>query len=281
MTGDGWRRLLRHSHALALKWLARAARLDFRGARVGLNRLLVPLDPWRFWELGRVAEEPFSGACLDVSSPKLLPSLLRSEGKGRWRAIDRFDLEIHRWKHVDPRLPLAVCDALRLPFADRTFDHALTISVLEHIPGDGDARALNELFRVLKPGGILHLTTNVAREARTLHAAAPVWGAAERDAEGRVFFERHYSPAGIERLLTDSWERLAEEWVVERRGWIHDAFTRFRPVSYLGGPLLRFLCPRNFVVAASPSILPPRRHGVLYLKLRKPPGAAAIIPPGR
>ena len=281
MTGDGWRRLVRHSYALGLTWLARLPRDGWKGARVGLNRLLVPLDPWRYWELGRVAEESFSGRCLDVSSPKLLPSLLQKEGKSRWLAIDRFDLEIHRWKHVDPRLPLGVCDALRLPFADHAFDNALTISVVEHIPGDGDARALRELFRVLKPGGTLHLTTNVARESRTLYSESPSWGAARPGQNGRHFFERHYSPSEITRLLEDPWERLSEEWVVERRGWIHDAFTRFRPVSYLVGPFLGFLCPQNFTVAASPAILPPNRHGVLYLKLRKPPDIRSVNPRGR
>jgi SAM-dependent methyltransferase len=281
LTGDGWRRLVRRSYGLGLRWLVRGTHTRWRGARVGLNRLLVPLDPWRFWELGRVAEESFSGTCLDVSSPKLLPSLLQSEGKGRWHAIDRFDLEIHRWKHIDPMLSLEVCDARRLPFADQSFDHALTISVLEHIPGDGDKRALRELFRVLRPGGILHLTTNVASKPRTLYCEEPVWGAASAEPDGRIFFERHYSPAEITRLLQDPWERLAEEWAIERKGWIHDLFTGFRPLSYLAGGLLRFLCPGNFVVAATPAILPPRRHGVLYLKLRKPTTVPSITLPGR
>lgn len=270
MTGEGWRRLVRHSYGIGLAWLMKAPRSGWRGARVGFNRLIVPLDPWRFWEMGRVAEETFSGRCLDVSSPKLLPSLLSREGKGRWCAIDRFELEVHRWRSVDPALTLATCDARRLPFADGTFDNALTISVLEHIPGDGDVRALREIFRVLKPGGIVHLTTNVAREPRTLTCDAPVWGAASESVGGRVFFERHYDPAGIESLLKDPWERLAVEWVAQRRAWIHAAFVRYRPLSYLAGGLLRFVCPGNFEVGTSPAVLPQGGHGVVYLKLRKP-----------
>jgi SAM-dependent methyltransferase len=273
VTDPGWRRLVRHSYGLGLAWLFRAPRSGWKGARVGLNRLVVPLDPWRFWEMGRVADEPFSGWCLDVSSPKLLPSLLRREGKGRWCAIDLFEVEIHRWKSVDPALTLATCDARRLPFANETFDHALTISVIEHIPGDGDARALREIFRVLKPGGILHLTTNVALDPRTLTCDKPVWGSASETVGRRVFYERHYDPAGLEDLLKDPWERLAVEWVAERRTWIHDAFTRYRPFSYLAGGLLRFVCPGNFTVGPSPAVLPPGRHGVVYLKLRRPASA--------
>ena len=40
---------------------------------------------------------------------------------------------------------------LDLPFADGSFDAVICIHVLEHIPND--AKALSEMFRVLKPGG--------------------------------------------------------------------------------------------------------------------------------
>jgi SAM-dependent methyltransferase len=47
-------------------------------------------------------------------------------------------------------------DALRLPFADGTFDRIICSEVLEHI-GD-DAAAIAELTRVLKPGGTIAVT---------------------------------------------------------------------------------------------------------------------------
>jgi len=47
-------------------------------------------------------------------------------------------------------------DALRLPFADATFDHIIASEVLEHV--SDDQVALHELFRVLKPGGTLAAT---------------------------------------------------------------------------------------------------------------------------
>ena len=50
-------------------------------------------------------------------------------------------------------LGLASADALRLPFADNSFDKVICSEVLEHIP---DYRAaLTEIRRVLKPGGLL------------------------------------------------------------------------------------------------------------------------------
>ena len=47
-------------------------------------------------------------------------------------------------------------DALRLPFPDDTFDRIIASEVLEHVPDD--QVALDEIFRVLKPGGTLAAT---------------------------------------------------------------------------------------------------------------------------
>jgi SAM-dependent methyltransferase len=44
-----------------------------------------------------------------------------------------------------------------LPFADGTFDYAVAIHVLPHIPLDGLAPALARIRRVLKPDGVLRL----------------------------------------------------------------------------------------------------------------------------
>jgi SAM-dependent methyltransferase len=46
-----------------------------------------------------------------------------------------------------------VCDALRIPFADGTFDGVTAIAVLEHVLEP--ERAVAEIHRVLRPGGIV------------------------------------------------------------------------------------------------------------------------------
>ena len=53
---------------------------------------------------------------------------------------------------VDLDSPIAKvrADATDLPFADESFDFAICVHVLEHIPND--RRALREFFRVLRPG---------------------------------------------------------------------------------------------------------------------------------
>lgn len=47
-------------------------------------------------------------------------------------------------------------DATRLPFPDATFDRVIASEVMEHIPDD--TAALDELVRVLRPGGVLAVT---------------------------------------------------------------------------------------------------------------------------
>jgi 2-polyprenyl-3-methyl-5-hydroxy-6-metoxy-1,4-benzoquinol methylase len=46
--------------------------------------------------------------------------------------------------------------AYDLPFEDGTFDRVIAAEVLEHLPQD--ERAMRELFRVLKPGGLIAVT---------------------------------------------------------------------------------------------------------------------------
>lgn len=55
-----------------------------------------------------------------------------------------------------PRISCVRGDAQALPFADDTFSHAVCSEVLEHL--DDDCVALAELWRVLRPGGLLAIT---------------------------------------------------------------------------------------------------------------------------
>jgi ubiquinone/menaquinone biosynthesis C-methylase UbiE len=69
--------------------------------------------------------------------------------------------------------PNAVADATALPFADRSFDAAVALHMLYHVPSP--AAAIAEIRRVLRPGGTLVISTNAAgdkAELRRVHADA-------------------------------------------------------------------------------------------------------------
>jgi SAM-dependent methyltransferase len=239
-------------------------------------RLLVPLEPWRFYELDRLAREPWAGRCLDVSSPKLLASALAHEGRGDWTAIDLLAQEIAIWRSLDSGLDLRVADARALPFEDGSFDAIACVSVIEHVAGEGDAGAMAEMWRVLRPGGVLHLTTNVAARAVEVRTARPVYatepredGPAAAGGEG-AFFERRYTADTLrDRLLGLPWAEEAREYVRERRP-VHGRFFAARPWSFLVGGMLPLVCAGNFVPMTDPSEVPEGRFGVVYLRLRKP-----------
>jgi 2-polyprenyl-3-methyl-5-hydroxy-6-metoxy-1,4-benzoquinol methylase len=53
--------------------------------------------------------------------------------------------------------PDVVCSATNLTFPDNAFDTVVSTEVLEHVPEP--QQAINEMYRVLKPGGYLILST--------------------------------------------------------------------------------------------------------------------------
>jgi hypothetical protein len=128
-----------------------------------------------------------------------------------------------------------------------------------------------ELWRVLRPGGVLHLTTDLAQVARDVFVDRRLYGEASPEISDRVFFAHQYDAGEIESRL------LGLPWVVEHREYArqrHERWERWfyglRPWSYPVGGLLRLACASNFEVSRSVLDLTGRHHGVVYLRLRKP-----------
>lgn len=77
-------------------------------------------------------------------------------------------------------------DITDLSFSDAYFDHAYSICVMEHMDVDCRQRALNEIARVLKPGGILSLTFDYGAPGVSLTGTGP-----------------NYNPRNLIRTLDD------------------------------------------------------------------------------
>ena len=66
--------------------------------------------------------------------------------------------------------------ATSLPVAERSVDAIVTLDVMQHLPLDGgDAMALQEMYRVLKPGGFVFIRTNVQSFPRVPEDREAVW----------------------------------------------------------------------------------------------------------
>jgi SAM-dependent methyltransferase len=95
--------------------------------------------------------------------PKDVPTIDVGCGSGRIIAdqpdavgVDIRYSKLHYMRRTN-RL-LAQADGLRLPFADAAFECVISSEVIEHIPDEG-GRFLDELTRILAPGGTLVIGT--------------------------------------------------------------------------------------------------------------------------
>jgi 2-polyprenyl-3-methyl-5-hydroxy-6-metoxy-1,4-benzoquinol methylase len=77
-------------------------------------------------------------------------------------SFETYGMDLNHWavkqsKPVIHRTSLETASAQELPYADGAFDVVIIKHIVEHLPDP--ARALNEIGRVLQPGGILILAT--------------------------------------------------------------------------------------------------------------------------
>ena len=208
-------------------------------------RVVVPLDPSRYLELPWAIDH--LGArdgdrVLDLAGPKLLSVVLARRGI-RVTAVDQLEREIETWQALAgdvPGLDLLVADGRALPFEDGSFDHAYSISVLEHIEEPGDAEALAELTRVVRPGGRVLVTLPHAQEYREDWRDAPVY--ANQPGGGRSFFQRWYDPARVDALVAaaPALELVSREVVRMSPNW-NDAYVRSFPWLVPLGPFYGLL----------------------------------------
>jgi SAM-dependent methyltransferase len=79
-----------------------------------------------------------------------------------------------------------VADAAALPFPDASFDAVLACHMLYHVPDP--ARVLDEMRRVLKPGGIIVVTTNDSDNLKLMYElGGRAFGGATSDPSGAAF----------------------------------------------------------------------------------------------
>jgi SAM-dependent methyltransferase len=181
--------------------------------RDALPYLIRPVNYWRDIEYRLVRDAldvRASDRVLDVGSPKLLSLFLAEHVGATTSATDIEDYFIERMRIIkrvrgipDGRLPVAVEDGRKLTFADNTFDKAYAISVLEHIPDDGDSTCIAELRRVLVPGGVCAITVPFSPQSKVEFGDSYWSGSSRATDDGRVFYQRRYSEEDLRRRLIE------------------------------------------------------------------------------
>ncbi len=240
----GWGHLYRTSVGLGAGYLLRHGYL-----REAVIRVVVPLDPSRYLELPETMRELDAQPgerVLDLASPKLTAVALARAG-AEVVSVDQLPDEIEAWRKLtvgETKLTFQVADGRALPFEDASFDHAYSISVLEHIPEPGDEQALAELARVTKPGGRVVVTLPHALTYREDWRDAPVY--ADQGGTGeRHFFQRWYDAARVEQLTAAApGLELVSSSVSRLQPNLNDLYTRTFPLLVPLGPLFGLLARR-------------------------------------
>jgi SAM-dependent methyltransferase len=95
-------------------------------------------------------------------------------------------------------------DALNLFYSNAYFDRVLSISVIEHIGDNGDSEAMKEIWRVLKPGGLLILTFPVKKIYEIEYRDKDEYNLNPENKSAEYFFQRIYDKQKIEERLLSS-----------------------------------------------------------------------------
>jgi ubiquinone/menaquinone biosynthesis C-methylase UbiE len=105
-------------------------------------------------------------------------------------------------------------DALNLPYENNFFDKIVCISVIEHIKDEGDSAALKEMWRVLKPEGLLIITFPIKKKFEVEYKNKDEYQQNVEKKLDKYFFQRIYDKKKIkERLLSsiDNFEIISKE----------------------------------------------------------------------
>jgi SAM-dependent methyltransferase len=76
-------------------------------------------------------------------------------------------------------------DASALPFKEGSFDAVIAMHMLYHLPTP--AKGIAEIYRSLKPGGFLAVTTSGARNMRKMYELTTVFGSPPSDPAAAAF----------------------------------------------------------------------------------------------
>ena len=128
-------------------------------------------------------------------------------------------------------------DAARLPFPDGSFDKVLAMHMLYHLAEP--ALGIAQMFRVLKPGGMLAVTTNGAGNMREIHQLTGVLGAAAADPAAAAFGLEAAEPAMLARFGNAALIRYPAQMRITSQEDVFLALTSFPPGDGASEPQLR------------------------------------------
>jgi len=156
------------------------------------------------WVLSKLAPIRNRKKILDIGSPKLLALYLAKQYDVEIYATDLLDYFIDDFIQLKnilqtSNLKIECQDTTSLAYEDNFFDVVYSVSVIEHIPGQGDSVAISEIERVLKPSGKCLLTMPARNHYFEEYRKADdfYYGEKSESNKEEVFFQRYYTHEAI------------------------------------------------------------------------------------
>lgn len=253
--------------------------------REGIKRLILPVEYVRCAEFRYVLRhlDVRSGhLVLDIGSPKLLSLFLAARLRPRVYATDLLDYFFGTYgAYADSVLGLnrdhyrmETQDARALTYPDESFDRVFSVSTIEHIPRDGDRAAMQEIARVLRPGGICCLTVpwsdrGYLEEFKRRGDADAYWSAS---GDEMIFYQRAYDRVTLERRLLrhGGLETVDVSFWGERRVAVEHVLSNRRLPRALRWAMLPLHFPLSRWFLRELTEAEPSRKKVACITLRKP-----------
>lgn len=174
---------------------------------------LNPVSIVRFFEfefaIKNLTNHPITDkTILDISSPYLFGFHCATFLSGKYTYINPDLKDLNLVRKYSSRLKFKMefntdnINATKLPYSNKSFDSVVCISVIEHIDNNQDSKVIQEIWRVLKPGGIVIFTFPVAKQFEIEYSESDTYGLNANAKKDKYFFQRLYDENSVyERLL--------------------------------------------------------------------------------
>ena len=179
--------------------------------------LVIPVNYWRNLEYELVYREgrfQSGEKVLDIGSPKLLSLYLAEVIGARVSSTDIEAYFVNEYRLIremrgipSDMLHIKVEDGRNLSFGNGSFDKVYSLSVVEHIPDNGDTECLKEIGRVLSQDGRCVITVPFAPKSEVEYRDPKFYWARPSvpSRNGKVFYQRRYSEEDLySRLIGPS-----------------------------------------------------------------------------
>ena len=194
---------------LRCAWLGVSSLVTRRLKRGHYSLIFFPMDSTRYFEFDvaweRMRRLPFT-RYLDVSSPRLLPLMLMRFNRQAIAELinpdanDMRDAEkFFRAFGVAERCRFSARTVEEASFEPSSFDLITCISVLEHIPADGEA--VERMWSLLRTGGRLALTLPCMSQPLEQYISHNQYGVLKPGGDGYTFWQRYYDEERLRKKI--------------------------------------------------------------------------------